>query len=478
MKLTKAKKFNISDDLVFICRDIKDVEQFELNENEIKFIKGKLKNDNKQLEINRLSNCLYFYFSEDKSPAHSLHEKARRAANNVCKSLNTDKKKKVTIVDAGNQPDLTKAFAEGLSLSNYQFNKYFSDKIKKDNSLKEINVFSDGISNEDIQSLSSVLEGVYFARDLVNEPQSYLTATVLSEEIKSKSKLAGYSIKILDKKAIEKEKMGGLLAVNRGSIEPPTFTILEWKPSKAINKKPYLLVGKGVVYDTGGLSLKPTGNSMDFMKSDMGGAAAVAGAMYAISKSKLPVHVVALIPATDNRPDGDAYAPGDVITMHNGMTVEVLNTDAEGRMILADAHSYGQKYDPELVIDLATLTGAAARAVGDQAVVAMGNATKEIMNKLDQSADNTYERIAWMPFWDEYFEQMKSDIADMKNIGGTDAGAITAGKFLEKFTKHPYIHIDIAGSAFLKSGDNYRGKGATGVGVRLIYDYFCNLEGS
>ena len=158
--------------------------------------------------------------------------------------------------------------------------------------------------------------------------------------------------------------MGGLLAVNKGSVDPATFTIMEWKPENARNSKPIVLVGKGIVYDTGGLSLKPTANSMDLMKCDMGGAAAVSGAIYAIAKNNLPIHVIALVPATDNRPGGDAYAPGDVITMYSGKTVEVLNTDAEGRMILADALAYAKKFKPEVVIDLATLTGAAAVAVG------------------------------------------------------------------------------------------------------------------
>ena len=268
--------------------------------------------------------------------------------------------------------------------------------------------------------------------------------------------------------------MGGLLAVNKGSIDPPTFSILEWKPAKAKNKKPIILVGKGVVYDTGGLSLKPTPNSMDMMKCDMGGAAAVIGALYAVSKNKLPYHVIGLVPATDNRPGGNAYAPGDVITMHNKKTVEVLNTDAEGRMILADALSYAQKYKPELVLDAATLTGAAANAIGHYGVVAMGNADEKIMKKLKDSGNKVYERIVEFPFWDEYSEQLKSSIADMTNLGNGAGGAITAGKFLEKFTDYPYIHLDIAGPAFIKKPVDYISQGGTGVGVRLFYDFIKN----
>jgi len=224
------------------------------------------------------------------------------------------------------------------------------------------------------------------------------------------------------------------------------------------------------VYDTGGLSLKPS-NAMDTMKCDMAGAAAVIGAMYAIAKAKLPVHVIGLIPATDNRPDGNAYTPGDVVTMYDGSTVEVLNTDAEGRMILADALTYAKKYDPELVIDIATLTGAAARAIGPQAMVGMKVNSDSEFDKLKVSGDFVHERIVEFPMYEEYAEQLKSEIADMKNIGGIDAGAITAAKFLEHFTDYPYIHLDIAAPAFLSKANSYRPIGGTGIGVRLFYDF-------
>lgn len=266
--------------------------------------------------------------------------------------------------------------------------------------------------------------------------------------------------------------MGGLLAVNMGSQLPPTFTIMEYKPKNARNKQAVVLVGKGVVYDTGGLSLKPTPNSMDLMKSDMAGAAAVGGAMYAIAKAKLPVHVIGIVPATDNRPGENAYVPGDIITMFNGMTVEMLNADAEGRMILADALAYAKRYQPKLVIDLATLTGAAVAAIGTSGIVAMGTADEPTKRKLANSGQATYERLAEMPFWDDYDELIKSEIADMKNIGGPYAGSITAGKFLARYTDYPWMHFDIAGPSFLTARDGYRIKGGTGVGVRLLFDYF------
>jgi leucyl aminopeptidase len=341
--------------------------------------------------------------------------------------------------------------------------------------LQKINVVGK-ITKAQIDEVVNITYATNSAKDLVNEPQSFLNAEQLSKEIKRLGKEAGFKVEVLGKAKIEALKMGGLLAVNKGSIDPPTFSVLEWKPAKAKNKKPVVLVGKGVVYDTGGLSLKPTANSMDIMKCDMGGAAAVVGAMYAIAKNKLPIHVITLVPATDNRPGGNAYAPGDVITMHNKKTVEVLNTDAEGRMILADALSYAQKYKPELVLDAATLTGAAAAAIGHYGIVAMGNADEKTMNKLKTSGNNMYERIVEFPFWDEYNEQLKSSIADLTNLGNGAGGSITAGKFLEHFTDYPYIHLDIAGPAWMKTKVDYVSKGGSGSGVRIFYDFIKNYN--
>jgi leucyl aminopeptidase len=310
----------------------------------------------------------------------------------------------------------------------------------------------------------------------VNEPQSYLDAVTFADEMKSMGKKAGLKVEVLNKKQIESLKMGGLLAVNKGSQTPPTFTILEWKPKKVKNKQPLVLVGKGVVYDTGGLSLKPTPNSMDTMKCDMAGGAAVAAAMYAIAKAQLPYYVIGLVPATDNRPGENAYTPGDVIKMYDGQTVEVLNTDAEGRMLLGDALAYAKKYKPELVLDFATLTGAAAAAIGPYGIVCMGTAAEKQKNALKESGNTVYERLVEFPFWDEYAKLIKSDLADMKNIGGPIAGAITAGKFLEKYTDYPWMHFDIAGPAYISSTDSYRGKNATGVAVRLLFDFVKGMS--
>lgn len=362
--------------------------------------------------------------------------------------------------------------AEGIALSNYQFIRFFKEKEKKAYQLKEIHLlnYSDAKA---IEKMNNSIKAVSWARDMVNLPVNYLNATKLSKEIEELGAKANFKVEVLEKAKIEALKMGGLLAVNSGSIEPPTFTILEYKPANAKNKKPLVLVGKGVVYDTGGLSLKPTAGSMDSMKSDMAGAAAVAGAIYNIALNQSDVHVIGLIPATDNRPGEIAYTPGDVITMFDGTTVEVLNTDAEGRMILADALAYSDKFDPELVVDLATLTGAAVVAIGTKASCVMGNDEAQL-KKLVAAGNDVHERLVELPFWDEYYEDMKSSIADLKNIGSRYAGMITAGKFLEHFVKAPYIHIDIAGPSFLDGAQEYRPKGGTGVGVRLLTNFVEN----
>lgn len=405
---------------------------------------------------------------------HRDAESLRKAGSALCQRVNANKVTEIQVV--GTDKEAVLPLVEGILLSNYNFEKYLSEKGAK--TLVKIHVNCKSLSEAELSELQNLAQGVFHTRDFVNEPQGYLTATQFSEDMTKWASEAGYKIEVFNKQKIESLKMGGLLAVNKGSVEPPTFNILEHKPQKAINDKPYVLVGKGVVYDTGGLSLKPTANSMDFMKSDMGGAAAVFGTLYSVAKNNLPIWVVGLIPATDNRPSGAAYAPGDVITMYNGKTVEVLNTDAEGRMILADALTYAQKYNPELVIDLATLTGAASRTVGTQAIVSMGTAPETTHAELKKCGFDVYERLAELPFWEEYGEMMKSDIADLKNIGGATAGSITAGKFLEHFTMnkegehaYPWIHLDIAGPAFLSADEGYRLKNGTGVGVRLLYHF-------
>lgn len=395
-------------------------------------------------------------------------EKARRAGASFCGILNANAKSTVCIVseDAG----IGLAIAEGIGLANYQFLKYKSDKKKLANLLGSVSLAGKYVSS-DIQYLNTVLESTYIARDLVNEPQSYLNAVQLSEEFKKIGADAGFSVEVWNEAKIEAQKMGGLLAVNKGSKIPPTFNIMTYQPSGAVNKKPFVLVGKGVVYDTGGLSLKQTPMSMDFMKSDMAGSAVVAGVMHAVAKMKLPLYVVGLVPATDNWIGEDSYAPGDVITMYSGTTVEVMNTDAEGRLILADALHFARKLEPQLVCDFATLTGAAVKAIGSYASALMGTAGDEIKQEIFDSSYAVFERLVEFPLWQEYGDELKSEIADMTNLGKGEGGQISAGKFLQHFTDYPWLHFDIAGPAFNHAVDHYKPKGGTGVGVRLMIDF-------
>jgi leucyl aminopeptidase len=421
-------------------------------------------------DFNRLSHWVFVRIVKaDKEISKSL-ESFRKSGDKLQNHLNNLKLDSITITAYDISAERILAFAEGMALGNYQFIKYFKDKRSKENSLKNIHILSEKINGDQLNELNVVIDAVCKSRDLVNEPVMYMNAERIASCFSEMAKEAGMKIDIFNKKKIESLKMGGLLAVNKGSIDPPTFTILEWCPKNAVNEKPIVLVGKGVVYDTGGLNIK-TGKNMEDMKSDMGGAAMMASSIYAVAKAKLPLHIIALIPATDNRLNGNAYVSGDVIEMHNGLRVEIINTDAEGRMILADALSYAQKYKPELVIDAATLTGSAQRAIGKYGVVAMQSNAGEAIEELKKSGDNVYERVAEFPFWDEYADLMKSSIADLINAGPPEAGMITAGKFLEKFTDYPFIHLDIAGVAFAEKRDSYRNLGGTGFGVRLLFDF-------
>ncbi len=474
MLITATNETNLKGSVVYIFKDFSQLSELKLNKSEDKFVRESEElNKHKIVRINRYPDFIYLVKIDKGRTALSSHyENLRLLGCKLQKQFLASNTEQLQILALSKKDDAI-PFAEGLALASYQFLKYFTKKDKQENKLDKIAL--QGVRKSDVTALNALIKGVFKARDLINEPLSYLTAEKLAEEAQKAGAETGYITEILNKKKIQSLKMGGLLAVNRGSQDPPSFSILEYRSQKARNEKPIVLVGKGVVYDTGGLSLKPTANSMDSMKSDMSGAAAVVGTMMAISEAGLPLHVIGLIPATDNRPGENAYVPGDVVKMYDGSTVEVLNTDAEGRMLLADALAYAKKLKPELVIDLATLTGAAAVAIGKYGLVAMGTAGEHTMEQLKVSGDIVYERIAEFPFWDEYSDLLKSKIADQKNIGGREAGAITAGKFLERFTNYPWIHLDIAGPAFLNNDDHYRLQGGTGVGVRLLFDFLKNF---
>ncbi|WP_205503317.1 leucyl aminopeptidase family protein [Rufibacter psychrotolerans] len=452
-------------------RDQLPVELF--SQDELDYINRQLELKSNLVALNKLTHQLYLVLTEPKKTQTQTHEALRKAGHTLHHRLLADKVEHVVLLD-GADSEAALYVAEGLVLSNYSFQRYKTEKATPP-CLQTVTITGVGVSQTQVLELSHLLDAVYQTRDLINTPPNMQTATLLSEQIRQMVEAAGVQVEVLDQVQIQSLKMGGLLSVNQASDESATFSILEWKPANAANTQPVVLVGKGVVYDTGGLSLKPTPNSMDYMKSDMSGAAAVAGTLYALAKNNAPLHVIGLIPATDNLISGKGFAPGDVITMHSGHTVEVLNTDAEGRLILADALHFAKRYNPALVIDIATLTGAAARAIGREGIVMMGTADDLVKTDLKLAGEVAHERLVEFPLWEEYQEHLKSDIADLKNIGGAEAGAISAGKFLEFFTNYPWIHLDIAGTAYLLSPDSYRGKHATGSSVRLLYHFLSSL---
>lgn len=406
-------------------------------------------------------------------------EATRRAASNAAVRSNEIEISEAAwlIDDEAPSLDQIEAVVEGFVLGAYRFDRYRTTDAPT-RQLKQLTLV---VPRADVKSVRTaarialgISEATCFARDLVNLSPHDKSAAALASLATESAERYGVTATVWGMNQIREAGMGGLLAVNRGSEEPPSFTILEWRPEDAVNRKPVVLVGKGVVFDTGGLSLKPTLNSMDKMKNDMAGAAAVIAAMEAVGRLKLPVHVVALVPATDNRPGKQAYVPGEVVYMHSGSTVEVLNTDAEGRMILADALSYAKTLDPELVIDIATLTGAQVVALGTVAAAILANKkgnAQAYMNDLIASGERTGDLVAPLPLLDAYGELIKSDVADIKNVGNRHAGTITAAKFLEHFVDYPWIHLDIAGPAFMESRTAYRLKGGTGFGVRLFVDF-------
>ncbi len=445
-----------------------------LSGDETTFATGSIDKEHSIITINQYHRFVFIAFVKAKKTDWQTNEAIRKAGAEAQSVVAKYKLAEITISNLSANTEAAYLLAEGMALANYQFLKYRKDEKKLASTLATISFTKESITVKKLEQLTYTVGAVYRARTLVNEPLNYLSAEQLAKEIALIGKEAGFKTTTLNKVQIEKEKMGGILAVNRGSIQPPTFTIMEYKPKKAINKTPVVLVGKGIVYDTGGLSLKPTPASMDRMKSDMSGAALVTGAMYAIAKTQLPLHVIALVPATDNRPGENAYVPGDIITMYSGTTVEVLNTDAEGRLVLGDALHWAKRYKPELVVDFATLTGAASAAVGDAGIVCMGTASEELKNNFKASGHRQYERLVEMTLWDEYGDMIKSDFADLKNVGGPTGGAMTAGKFLEHFTEYPWMHFDIAGVSFGLTRKGYMPSGGTGYGIRMILDFLMN----
>lgn len=461
-----------TDNLVILAeKDGLDRLEAMLDAPEMAFLRQAAGRDALHFFFPRAERAVFVRILKAEKDPHIACENARIAGCELLREMRQYKLDSITIQNTCTT-NRSLAFAEGLVLGSYQFLKYFTKPDKKEKPLRTVFIEKNAASEAEVAELAAVVEAVFLARDWVNEPHSHFTAVHLGEHVEAAGERYGFAVEVLGKEKLEALKMGGLLAVNRASSVPPCFCTLEWKPVGAQNAKPIVLVGKGVVYDTGGLSIKPS-EGMEYMKCDMAGAATVVSVLALAAKTKLPVHLIGLIPATDNKIGENAIGPGDVITMYSGATVEVVNTDAEGRIILADALHYAKKYKPELVLDFATLTGAAVKALGNQAICYMGTAPKEVKSAFEESGYATYERLVELPLWKEFAEELKSNVADLKNMGSSNAGMITAGKFLEHFVGNniPWLHFDIAGPAYLRTANGYRTKEGTGVGVRLVYDF-------
>ncbi len=364
------------------------------------------------------------------------------------------------------------AAVEGMKLGLYRFTAFKTEEPDCMNDIEELVVWSDEKKGsaklkEAVAEAEHVADAVIFARNLVSMPSNEMTPKDMAREaIAIGTNHKHIEVKVLDEKQMKKLGMNALLGVTRGSREEAQFIIMDYQGAKG-KEPPIVFIGKGLTFDSGGISIKPAEN-MEEMKTDMAGGAAVMGAIMAAADLKIPRRIIGLIPATENMPGGLAYKPGDVLKTLSGLTVEVISTDAEGRLILADALTYAKRFKPAAVIDLATLTGACIIALGENVIGMMGTDEK-LKDRLKKAAEITGEKLWELPLWEDYCEAIKSDIADLKNVGGRPAGAITAGTFLSKFAgDYPWVHLDIAGPSWLKKDRPYTPKGASGVGVRLL----------
>lgn len=400
-------------------------------------------------------------------------EKIRQAGGSAARRLSDSGMSEIAlsttaIISLGYSPV---DFIEGVLLRTYSFERYRKkEKNKKISALAVLAKPSAELKKKIIWTLTAA-NAVHFARDLVNTPSNDMTPTHLAKAALS-LRQKNLSIKVLEKKDVQKIGMAAYLSVSKGSHEPLKFIVLEYKGSK---NKPIALIGKSITFDSGGISLKPS-EGMEKMKYDMAGGASVLAVFKAVSEARLPVNIIGILPAAENLPGGSASKPGDIVRSVTGKTIEIINTDAEGRLILADAIGYAKRFKPKAIIDIATLTGACSVALGNEAIAMMGN-DRELMKKIKQSSENTYERVWEMPLFDEYKEYLKSDIADIKNTGGKSGSLVTAAYFLYEFAeKIPWVHLDIAGTAWVEKDKPYIPKGASGIGVRLILDLIMDLQ--
>ncbi len=405
----------------------------------------------------------------------------RQAAGTVSRHVSLSKAQEI-IFDCHSELDANRAQAlvEGFRLGSWKMLDYKSDpEVKKENqqtiSIVCANRKSEKKIEKGVERGAIIGAAVSQCRRLSFHPSNYLTPEKLAEEAKALGKRDGFSVKVLNVAQIEKERMGALLAVNKGSSENQArFIIMQYDGGRK-GQKPVVLVGKGVTFDTGGISLKP-GMNMHEMKGDMTGSAVVISTMSALARLGVKLNVVGLVPTTENMPSGDALKPGDIVTARNGKTIEIINTDAEGRLILADALDYANEFNPQAVIDIATLTGATLFSLGYAGAPILG-ASKQVLDRIRAGSKATAEKVWELPLWPEFTEQMKSAIADLVNSGGRPAGTATAAAFLQEFIgDYPWAHIDIAYVDLEPKGQPYIPRGPSGFGVRLLVETLSNWK--
>lgn len=407
-------------------------------------------------------------------PAETGMAEVRRGAATAAKRARTVGVAKLALVLAPNTlPDLegasaVQAMAEGLHFGAWQYTELKRAPEDPKPPLEHAEILASEPRATAAHAIGDAIgAGQSFARGVQVLPGNRCTPSQLADIAEALAERHGMAVKVLDQAAIEQEGMHALLAVAQGSVQEPRFIALEYRGAE---DAPIVLVGKGVTFDTGGISIKPAPN-MEDMKFDMSGAAAVLGTFEMLGRLKPRIRVVGLIPSAENMPSGSAYKPGDVVGSHFGKTIEVVNTDAEGRLLLADALSYARRYQPSAVVDAATLTGAIVIALGHTAAGVMGT-DEELMEALRLAGERAGERVWKLPLWDDYRSHIKSDVADVKNSGGRPAGSITAGWFLREFVEgFPWAHVDIAGTAYSDKEDATRVKGPTGFGVRLFSEF-------
>lgn len=411
------------------------------------------------------------------------HEEIRcAAAKGILKARDLGLKKVASSSGAFNTRNLSieevgRDITEGALLALYRFSRY---KVKEQNNTRHIEdiIFVEakgytGSVERGARLGKTIAESVYLVRDLVNHPANDLTPSILADKAREITR-SGKKMycKVLAKKDMEKLGMGAFLGVAKGSHEPPRFIIVEYRGARK-GDKPVVIVGKSITFDSGGISLKPS-EGMGKMKYDMSGGAITLGILKAVSSLNLPLNVIGILPATENMPGGGATRPGDILRSMSGRTIEIISTDAEGRLTLADGLFYATTYKPKYIVDIATLTGACVVALGSHAIGMLGN-NEPLKEKIKDAGNRVWERVWEMPLWDEYYDQIKSSVADIKNSGGREGGVMTGAIFLSKFVEdYPWVHLDIAGVAWVDKDRPYIPAGASGIGTRLLIQFLLD----